>query len=217
MDKNKVIELLKQAKEKAKQRKFKQSFDFVVNLKDLDLKKQEQQVDFFLTLHHDVGRKMKVCALVGPESAEEAKAACDKVILLEEFEKYQQDKKLTKKLATEFDYFIAQANLMAKVATAFGRVLGSRGKMPNPKAGCVVPPRANMKPLVEKLQTTIRVSAKTSLIYQCSVGKEDGSLENAAENIIDIYKQLVSHLSGAENNIKSVFVKMTMGPPMKLI
>ncbi len=216
MEKNKIIEALKQAKENSKARKFKQSFDLVVNLKDLDLKKPEQQIDFFITLHHDIGRKMKVCALIGPESKEESKAA-DNIITLEQFDKYQQDKKLTKKLAGEYDFFVAQANLMGKVASAFGRILGSRGKMPNPKGGCVVPPKSNLKPLVDKLQQTVRVMAKTSLIFQCSVGKEDGKIEDVAENVQDIYKSLVQHLPAGENNLKSVLIKTTMGTPVKLV
>ena len=103
-------------------------------------------MDTFITLPHTKGKKAKVCALIGPELEQQAKQVCDSVVLSDSFDRFK-DKKDIKKLADSFDFFIAQANIMPKIATAFGRVFGPRGKMPNPKAGCVVPPNANLKPL----------------------------------------------------------------------
>jgi len=48
MDKKKFLEALNKAKQDSKKRNFKQKVDLIVNLKDLDLKKPEQQVEFFL-------------------------------------------------------------------------------------------------------------------------------------------------------------------------
>jgi len=217
MDKKTILEALKKLREKSKKRNFLQSVDLIINLKDLDLKKPEEQIDFFATLHHPTGKKRKVCALVGPELFEEAKANCDKVILSEEFDKYSKDKKLIKKLASEFDFFIAQANIMPKVAAVFGKVLGSRGKMPNPKAGCVVPPKTSLKPLYEKLQSTIKISAKTSPMVQIFVGKENLKDEDIADNILDCLSQLEAKLPKGKNNIKNIFVKFTMSPSQKLM
>jgi len=217
MDKKSVLEALKKLRESGKKRNFTQSADLIVTLRDLDLKKPEEQVDFFATFHHPTGKKRKVCALVGPELLDEAKANCDRAVSLDDFEKYSKDKKLTKKLASEFDFFIAQANIMPKVAAAFGKVLGSRGKMPNPKAGCVVPPKTSLKPLYEKLQNTIKVSAKLSPMVQVFVGKENLKDEDLADNIIDILAQLESKLPKGKNNIKNAFVKFTMSQSQKLV
>jgi large subunit ribosomal protein L1 len=211
MDRKSLIEALKQARTNSPKRNFKQSFDFIVNLRGLDLKKPEQQIEFFMTLKHAKAKKTKVCALVGAELVDEAKTVCDFTIVQDDFQKYAQDKKATKKLAEQYDYFIAQANIMPKVAAAFGRVLGPRGKMPNPKSGCIVPPKFNLKPLYEKLQNTIKISAKTSLIVQTVVGSEDRKDDEIADNILAIYDQVVHHLPNDKNNIKSMYVKMTMG------
>ncbi len=216
MDKKIIIEAVKKARESSPKRNFKQSFDFIVNLKGLDLKKPEEQIEFFMTLPQKRDKKFKVCALIGAELADEAKAVCDFSISQEDFPKYSENKKLMKKLSEDYDFFIAQANIMPKIAAAFGRVLGPRGKMPNPKAGCIVPPKSNLKPLYEKLQNTVRINAKTQLMVQTFVGKEEMSDDAIADNIYTIYDQVVHHLPQDKNNIASMFIKLTMGQPSKL-
>ena len=69
----KLVEAIRKARESSK-RKFNQSFDLVINLKDLDMKKPEHQVDFFIQLPHGKGRKNKIAGLIGPELLDEAKA-----------------------------------------------------------------------------------------------------------------------------------------------
>jgi hypothetical protein len=104
-------------------------------------------------------------------------------------------------------------NLMADIAKTFGKVLGSRGKMPNPKAGCVVPPNANLKPVVEKLQKTVRASMKEQLSSKFTVGLEDTPEEQVLDNITTIYTAIVKAMPEEENNIKNAIIKFSMGPP----
>lgn len=216
IDKTTILKGLKELREKSPKKNFKQTIDLIITLKDLDLKKPEQHVDLFLNLHHNRGRKVKVCALVGPELFDQAKEACDKAIMIDQFEFYAKDKKAVKKLAEEFDFFVAQANIMPKIATVFGRVLGPKNKMPNPKAGCVVPPNANLKALHERLQKTARIMAKTQLMVQLMAGKEEMKDEDLADNIYFIYDSLRHNLAESENNIKGVYIKFTMSKPIKL-
>jgi len=216
MEKSEILKTIKELKEKSKKRKFSQTYDLIVVLKGLDLKKPEQQVEFFQVLKHETGKKAKICALVGAELSGKAKEDCDVVVKDNEFPLYIKDKKAAKKLAKECDWFIAQANLMPKVAASFGRVLGPKGKMPNPKAGCVVPPTTNLKPLVERLRKTVKVSAKTVPMIQCAVGKEDMKDEEISDNIWTIYDGLVHHLISGKDNIRSVMLKLTMSKPVKL-
>ncbi|TAL51866.1 MAG: 50S ribosomal protein L1 [Nanoarchaeota archaeon] len=216
MDKKTIEEAIKQAKENSPPRKFKQSYDLIINLKDLDLKKNEQQIDFFANVPSPTGKKKKIGALVDAGLKAEATKVCDIVISDDEFDRYAKDKKAAKKLAQEYDYFIAQANLMAKIAAAFGRALGPKGKMPNPKAGAVVPPKAQLQPVYDKLQKTVRVSAKTTPIIQLMVGTEDSKPEDIANNISSLYTQIIQKLPQEENNVRSVVLKLTMGKPVKL-
>lgn len=216
MRKEEVRKALESLKADSKKRNFTQTVDLIINLKDVDLKKPEEQVDIFVRLPKGRGRKVKVCAFVGPELASEAKKVFDKVVLADQFPGYT-DKRKVKKLASEFHYFVAQANIMAKVASTFGRVLGTRGKMPNPKAGCVVPPKGvNLQQLYEQLQRTIKAKAKVGPHMQCAVGSEEMSDEDIAENVMSVYNAVVHKLPNEYHNIKSVYVKRTMSKPVQV-
>ena len=201
---------------KSQKRNFKQTVDVMINLKGLDLKKPEHQLEFFLQLPKQKGKTYKICALIGQELLDSAKENMDGHILATDFPKYQKDKKLAKKVATDYDFFVAQATIMPKVAGAFGRVLGPKGRMPNPKAGCIVPPNANLEQLYTRLQKTIKISAKKSPVVHTFIGNEDSSVDDLFENFKSLYNSVLHHLPQGENNVKSVFIKSTMGKPVKI-
>lgn len=216
MKRNELVEALAKARANAKKRKFKQSVDVTINLKGLNQKKPEDQIDMFHSLPHFPGRERKVCALVGAELKEQGDKFCQLTILNDDFPKYEGKKKEIKKLASEYDYFVAQAPFMAAIAKTFGRYFGPKNKMPNPKAGCVVPPNANLENVTKKLNSTVRLFAKTKPLIQLHVGMEDMDDEKIIENVMSIYKALVHKLPGEESNIRSVYVKLTMGKSIKV-
>ncbi|MBU0979774.1 MAG: hypothetical protein KJ709_03135 [Nanoarchaeota archaeon] len=214
MEKAKISDALQKVRQK--KCNFKQSIDIVINLKNIDQKKDGEKLDFFVQLHYPKGKPAKVCALVGPELYEQAKKECATAIVVDDFPKYQKDKRLVKQLARKHDFFIAQATIMPKVATVFGRVLGPKGKMPNPKAGCVVPPNANLKQVIPRLNNLVRLNAKKEKIFSCSVGMEEGKDEEIIDNIMTVYNQAVHHLPNEKQNIGSVYLKLTMSKPERI-
>ena len=213
MNKEEIQKALEEVK-KQPQKKFVQSYDLIINLKDYDSK--QSPFDTFVNLPYSKGKKCKIAAFVDQQLAEQASKFCDFVIRDTEFDKYKEDKKLTKKLAQQYDYFIAQATIMPKIAAVFGKALGARGKMPNPKLGCVVPPNANLEPLVKKLVTTVRLSAKKGTNLQCIVGKQDQSEAQVIDNILAVYQTAIKHLPNEAQNVRVVLLKTTMGKPVKI-
>jgi large subunit ribosomal protein L1 len=214
VDKQSIHKSLEELK-KLPKKKFSQSYDFIINLKGVDLK--TTPLDVSATLPFERGIKVKIAAFVDQGAlAEQAAKFCDLVIKETELSKYA-DKKTAKKLAQDYDLFISQANLMPKVAAALGKYLGSKGKMPNPKMGCVVPPNANLEALCKKLRYTVRLQAKKALNLQCMVGKENQDDEQIAENILAVYHAVVKQLPQDENqNIKNVCLKLTMSKPVRI-
>ena len=216
MDIKHVLDTIKTLKESSKKRNFTQTYDLVISLREIDLKQPDQKVDVFLQLPHDRGKKIKVCAFVGDELAKQAAEVCDKVIVLNDFINWAKDKKALKKLGRDFDFFIAQANLMGQIAGSFGRVLGTLGKMPNPKAGGVFPPNAQLKPLVERFRKLVRLITKNELAVKVMVGKENIDEKYVAENIMAIYNAVVHALPNGEHNVKHVSLKLTMSNPIEI-
>ncbi len=208
MDKKSILSAIKELKEKSKKRNFNQSFDLVINLKGIDLKKPEHKIDNFLTLTYGVGKKIKVAGLVDKELSKESKEVLDKVILKEDFPKLT--KQEIKNLANQHDFFIAQSTIMTDVAKYFGKILGPKNRMPNPKAGCVITQASQLKPIYETLQKTIKLQTKNEPIIKCIVGKVDMKDEQVAENILAIYNNLLSALPLNKQNIKNVLLKLTM-------
>lgn len=210
MNDQEVLAAIKKAREASPKRKFSQTIDLIFNLKQLDLKKTDQQVNNFVVLPHSKGKKLKICALVDKELFNSAKDCCDRVVMKDEFPKF--DKKSLRKLANDYDFFIAQANVMPDIARYFGKVLGTKGKMPNPKAECVVPPTANVKSLCERLQRTVRVQTKNELAIKCPVGTESMKDDEIKDNVMSVYNSLLRLLPKERHNIKAALLKLTMGP-----
>jgi large subunit ribosomal protein L1 len=213
MDKNKVIEAIKKAKQSTKQRKFSQSIDLIINLKEFDTKR-EAKVEDFIALPHGRGKEAKICGLVGPEMKTNAKD-CDHVIMVDDFGKYSNARK-ARKLARSYDFFLGQAELMPKIAQSFGKYFGPIGKMPNPKGGQIVPPNLNLTPIVQKFKKTSKITVAKVPIASCKIGDEKMDDEKLAENIIFAIEHIEHALPRGKANIKNVLIKTTMGAPVKI-
>jgi large subunit ribosomal protein L1 len=213
MDKAKILEALKKVRASPKKRKFSQSIDLTVNLKDFDTKR-EAKVEDFITLPHGRGKDAKVCALIGAEMKAQAKD-CDKVILVDDFGNYSNPRK-ARKLARSYDFFIGQATLMPQIAQSFGKFFGPIGKMPNPKGGQIVPPNMNLTPIVQKFRKTSKIIVAKVPIASCRIGDEKMDDEKIAENILFAVDHIEHALPRGKSNIKNIIIKTTMGAPVKV-
>jgi large subunit ribosomal protein L1 len=214
MDKNQVLDAIKKVRETTPKRKFNQSFDLAINLKEINLKKPEEKLDIFVVLPKGVGKKRKLCALVDNSMHTEAKTVFDRVILKDDFPNL--NPKEVKKIAQECDYFIGQANIMPDIAKTFGKVLGVRGKMPNPKSGAIVPPKIALRPVYDKFQKVVRLITKNEATVKCAIGVESMSDDDIAENVLAVYNAAVHALPQAAANIKRVLLKLTMGDSVRV-
>ena len=163
MEEQAIIAKIKELRKNSKSRKFAQTFDLVVNLQNMDLKKPEHKVDVGITISTPIkGKKIKVCAIVD-HGVTEADDAFDKVIYNDELTAMKGNMKEIRKVTHEFDKFVVQANHMPLFAQVLGRYLGPMGKMPSPKLGMVITPKTPLKELYEKLQKTVHLQTKKNL------------------------------------------------------
>ncbi len=77
--------------------------------------------------------------------------------------------------------------------------------------------QADMMPLVGRFQSTVKVGIKQQPAIQIIVGSQDMSDEDLAENIETVLTVLDRHLDKGRNQIKSMFIKTTMGPIVRVI
>jgi len=186
----------------------------VISLKEFDTKRTAK-IEDFIQLPHSRGKVNKICAIVGPELKDQAEKNADKAILKEHFGKWT-DKRKARKLAREFDFFIAQATIMPQIAQTFGKYFGPLGKMPNPQAGSVVQPTANLAPLVEKLKNTVHIVISKTPVVQCSIGNEKMDNKELVENATKVIDSLENKLPRGKQQIGNIYIKTTMGAPVQV-
>jgi large subunit ribosomal protein L1 len=207
-----TVMAVQKALESAKKRKFTETVELAINLKDIDLTVPKNRIADDIILPHGRGKAVNVCVIGGGELAMKAKGVADTVIEPDGLQALADDKKQAKKLATKTDYFIAEATMMASVGKRLGTVLGPRGKMPKP-----IPPGADPTGMIESLRKTVSVRSKDRKTFHTPVGTADMSAEDLSENIDAILKRVESKLEKGKMNIASAYVKTTMGPSERLI
>ena len=208
-----MINAVKEAKEQAKPRNFTQSIDVIINLKDLDVRKPENRFSEEVALPNGRGKEIKIGVIADGELALAAKnAGVDVVISKEDLQEFGKDIKAAKKVVNSVDSFIAQADMMPLVGRFLGRILGPRNKMPKP-----VPASARIEPLLERTQATIKVGVKQQPSIQILVGTQDMDDEKLAENIEAVLAVLDRNLEKGRNQIKSMYIKATMGSVVRVI
>jgi large subunit ribosomal protein L1 len=212
LDTKNILEAIKEVKEKSEKRNFAQSIELIINLKDVDPKKPEGKIQESIELPHPPGKGNRICVIASGEMALKAKqAGADLVIQRSELEALAEDKKRQKELAETYDFFIAEAPLMPLVGRILGAVLGPRGNMPTP-----VPPNANIKEQIEKHRKTVLIRTRGQPALQCRIGNEEMSNEEIAENILTAIRRVEGKLKKGIKNVKSIYLKTTMGPPVKV-
>ncbi|MBI2451841.1 hypothetical protein HYV50_02050 [Candidatus Pacearchaeota archaeon] len=201
----KLKEALNELKKEEK-KKFEQSVDLIVNLKGIDLKRD--QVNIVVNIPHKIKEK-KVCGFFS------AKTKLVDSITEPEFAKYK-DKKALKNLVRDYDYFISTPGLMAKVATAFGKVLGPVGKMPSPQLGIIGQENENaIKNELGKIEKAIKIRLKEPSI-KVLAGRENMKDEEIVQNIESIYNAIINALPKKKENVRNVMIKLTMGKPIRV-
>ncbi|MFQ5985950.1 MAG: 50S ribosomal protein L1 [Thermoplasmata archaeon] len=207
-----LVEGIQQALEQAKPRKFTESVEVAINLKDIDLSLPSNRIEEEVILPRGRGREVKIAVFASGEMAVKARDAADVVIAPEEIETLAEDKARAKEVAQTHDFFVAEAPLMPAIGRRLGTVLGPRGKMPRP-----LPPGGDPVPIIRNLKNAIRVRSKDRPTFHAPVGTRDMEPADLAENVETILKRVEAKLPRGRTNIGSVYVKTTMGPAVKVI
>ncbi|MFH0889737.1 MAG: 50S ribosomal protein L1 [Candidatus Aenigmatarchaeota archaeon] len=210
MYENLITDALKKARESTKPKKFTQSWDLSVALKEMDMKKPESRINDEITLPNGPGKKLKI-AIIADTIATKAAEVADIVITKDQLPVIGQNKKELKKLASNMDFFLSELSMMPLVGKHLGSVLAPRGKMPKP-----IPQNADIKSLVDKTRKSARIKLKDSPVINMIIGNEKMEDKKVIENIEAVLEYLERKLPKGKENIKYAVVKLTMGSPEKI-
>lgn len=216
MDYDTILAKIKEVKKASKKRNFIQSFDCVVNLKDLDLKKPEHKIDEGVVLENTIKTKPLRITAVLEHKIDGAEDVFDKVIYKNDLETYKGDIVKMRTLSNASDKFVVQASIMPLFAQVMGRYLGPLNKMPNPRLGMVITENTPLKQTYDKLQKTVHMQVKKSLVLQFSFGSEKEDDERLATSLKHALDVLEHSLPMQNNNIKSIGIKLSMSEMVNL-
>lgn len=207
----KIIDALAKAREAAPERGFEQSIDLTVNLRELDMRRPENRINLRIHLPNGVGSKKVLVFASGDLALRARRAGADSIIEPPELQEMASDKKAAKKRLKDFDVFISEAPLMPTVGRVVGPILGPKGKMPTP-----VPPQAPIDDIIERERRAIVLRSRDRPILQCIVGNEGMEDEKIAENVENLLSSLTATLRRGMGNIRSIYLKLTMGSAVKV-
>jgi large subunit ribosomal protein L1 len=210
--KDEIARALGELRKNLTKKKFSQSIDLVVRLREIDLKKPENRINETIALPNPPDKQLKICVIASGDLGTRAKAAgADMIVTRQDMENLGKDKKSARKLAQNYDFFIAEAPLMPLVGRALGSFLGPRGKMPTP-----VPSNAAIDQIVSSHRKMVRVRMREQPVLQCRVGTEAMPDDKLVENIQTVVSRIEQKLERGFKNIGEILVKSTMSKPVKI-
>jgi len=203
---------VEEAKRRSKKRGFLQSIEFIAKIRDIDFKSPENRINRTIALPNPPkNRRNKICVIASGDLALKAKKiGVDLVIGKEELEELAANRKKAKKISKEYDFFLAQTDLMPLIGRILGRYLGPKGKMPIP-----ITLGSDISGIIERLRKSIRVRIRNQPQLMCRVGDEQQSDKEIVENIETIVEALGNKIKFPQNYEK-MYIKLTMGPAIRI-
>ncbi len=211
VDKNEIVEAVRFALKIAKKRKFKETVDLIVVLKDVDLKSPSSRLREIVVLPKKPNKTAKICVVAEGDMELRAKNIEGvEVFNRQQIQELRGNRKAAKKIAKRCYWVLVQAPLMGVVGGILGPALGPRGKAPTP-----IPPNANIEDIVERFRRSVNVRIRNQPQVMVKVGDEDMAPEDIADNIIAVINAIENKLG--QGKIAKIYVKKTMGPPVQVL
>ena len=183
---------------------FDETVDVDIRL-NLDTRQADQQLRGTVSLPNGSGKTVRVAVFAEGDAARAAEEASADIVGSDDLIADIQGGKI------DFDATVATPEMMAKVGR-LGRILGTRGLMPNPKLGTVTPDVA--KAVKELKGGRVEYRADRYGICHVVLGKVSFTPEQLAENYGVVYDEILRMKPAAAKGryVKSITVSSTMGP-----
>ena len=208
-----VAEAIKELREKMKARKFTETIELQIGLKDYDPQKDKRFVGT-VRLPNNPRPNLKICIIADEKHKDEVpknKIDVD-VVDLEYLKKFNKEKKLVKNWAKKYSLLLASDTVLKKVPVVVGPILNRINMFPQ-----VVSHNETLLNKVEDVRSSVKFQLKKVTCLASAVGNATMTDDELRTNIMMSLNFLVSLLKKGWHNLKSVNIKSTMSTAIKLL
>lgn len=193
-----------------KQRNFKETIEAQITLKNYDPVRDKRFSGSF-KLPTVPRPNLKCCILGNAAHCEQADRIGVDHMSVEDLKKLNKNKKLVKKLAKRYDFFVASDNLIKQIPRLLGPGLTKAGKFPT-----LLSSSEDMQGKIDELRATIKFQMKKVMCLNVAVGNVEMTNKEIFTNTQLAANFLASLLKKQWQNIGQIYVKSTMGPSIQV-
>ncbi|MEW5298775.1 MAG: hypothetical protein WDW38_000484 [Sanguina aurantia] len=193
---------------RSKARKFQETIELQIGLKNYDPQK-DKRFSGTVRLPFIPRPRMKICVLGDVKHCEQATSLQLENKAVEDLKKLNKNKKLVKKLAQQYQAFLASDSVIKQIPRLLGPGLNKAGKFPSPinKA---------LEEQVAETKASIKFQLKKVLCLGVAVAHVGMSEAEIRTNINYSINFLVSLLKKNWQNVRCLYIKTTMGKPIRI-
>merc|ERR1711871_359697 len=208
MMRDSIEEILNASKEK--QRKFLETIELQIGLKNYDPQK-DKRFSGTVKLPFVPRPKLKLCMLGDAQHCEEARSLGLDAMSVDDLKKLNKDKKLVKKLAKKYHGFLASDTVIKQIPRLLGPGLNKAGKFPT-----LCTHNEELAVKVDTIKKNVKFQLKKVLCMGVAVGNVDMDVKELYSNIQMSINFLVSLLKKNWQNVKCLYIKSSMGAPVRV-
>jgi len=195
---------------KGKKRNFTETIECQISLKNYDPQRDKRFSGTF-RLPAVPRPNLKCCVLGNAAHCEQADRIGVDKMSVEDLKKLNKNKKLVKKLAKRYDFFIASDNMVKQIPRLLGPGLTKAGKFPT-----VLSSGDDMQEKIDEVKATIKFQMKKVMCLNVSVGNMEMDKQEVIVNVQLAANFLASLLKKNWQNINGIYIKSTMGPAQQI-
>lgn len=195
---------------KGKTRKFTETIELQITLKNYDPSRDKRFSGTF-KLPAIPRPNSSVCVLGNQKHCEKADQCGVDKMTVDDLKKFNKNKKLIKKFAKKYDNFLASNSLIKQIPRILGPGLTKAGKFP-----AVLDETDDLQEKIDATKATIKFQMKKVMCISLAVANVNMAPSEIALNVQLAVNFLVSLLKKNWQNVKVLYIKSTMGPPMQI-
>jgi len=193
-----------------KKRNFTETVEIQITLKNYDPQRDKRFSGTF-RLPSIPRPNLKCCMLGNAAHCEQADRIGVPHMSVDDLKKLNKNKKLVKKLAKKYDFFMASDNMIKQIPRLLGPGLTKAGKFPT-----LLSSSDDMQEKIDEVKSTIKFQMKKVMCLNVAIGNVEMEKKQIIVNTQLAANFLASLLKKQWQNIGQMYIKSTMGPPQQI-